>query len=153
MPTPAQGWPRDVLWQPPSRPEDAPQLFGSGDRAGGGPIAGPGDPRWVLAARAADKLEGTLLRPEHRDRLIRLGRMLGLSPFDANLVIAIVQDQARRGHPPHHCAAAGRQQLQLIALPRRRTMLDALRDNRPLGIAVILGTLLLLEVALLAWLF
>ena len=117
------------------------------------PITGPGDPRWVLAARVADKLEGTLLRPEHRERLIRLGRMLGLTPFDANLVIAIVQDQARRGHAANTCPAAGQQQLQLIALPRRTTLWQRITSSRAMTIALILATLLLAEIVLLSWLF
>ncbi|MAE61304.1 MAG: hypothetical protein CMJ49_08110 [Planctomycetaceae bacterium] len=55
------------------------------------------DPRWVLAVRVQEALEGSLLRPEHRERLLKLGRTMRLGPFDANLVIAIVQDRARRG--------------------------------------------------------
>jgi len=63
----------------------------------GQPIASPTDPRWVLALRTAEALDGAVLPPERRDRLVRLGKLLGMTPFDANLVIAIVQDQARRG--------------------------------------------------------
>jgi len=59
----------------------------------------PNDPRWVLAIRTNELMQGPLLRPEHRENLLRLGRMLGLTPFEANLVLAIVQDQARRGEP------------------------------------------------------
>jgi len=66
----------------------------------GTPLRGATDPRWVLAVRCAEQLQGAILSPERRERLIELGRVLGLSPFDANLVIAIVQDQARRGYPP-----------------------------------------------------
>jgi len=55
------------------------------------------DPRWVLALRCREALQGTLLPPDQRDRLLRLGRAFGLTPFEANLVLAIVQDQARRG--------------------------------------------------------
>ena len=47
--------------------------------------------------RTREQLQGSILRPERRERLIRLGRALGLGPFESNLVIAIVQDQARRG--------------------------------------------------------
>ncbi len=57
----------------------------------------PDDPRWVLAVRTRELMQGALLAPEHRSNLLRLGRILGLTPFEANLVIAIVQDQARRG--------------------------------------------------------
>lgn len=58
------------------------------------------DPRWVFAARVASQLEGghaAVLRPERRERLVKTARLLGLRPFDAALVIALVQDAARRG--------------------------------------------------------
>ncbi|MEX2672170.1 MAG: hypothetical protein WD294_08690 [Phycisphaeraceae bacterium] len=55
------------------------------------------DPRWVLAVRTQQVLQGAMLRPAERQNLLRVGRLMGLNPFDANLVIAIVQDQARRG--------------------------------------------------------
>ena len=61
------------------------------------------DARRVLSLRAAESLEGgraALLRPERRRRLVELATRLGLRPFDANLVIAIVQDGARRGLSP-----------------------------------------------------
>jgi len=58
------------------------------------------DVRWILASKAAQAIEGgraALLRPEARKRLLSEARSLGLRPFDANLVLAIVQDQARIG--------------------------------------------------------
>jgi len=70
--------------------------------------------------RSAESLEGTILRPEKRQKLIRLGRMMGLSLFDSNLVIAIVQDQARRGYAPSYCPGAGEKQLAMVPLPRQR---------------------------------
>jgi hypothetical protein len=57
----------------------------------------PTDPRWVLAARAYSQLQGSTLSPERRDRVMRSAKTLGIRPFDANVIIAIVQDQARRG--------------------------------------------------------
>lgn len=63
------------------------------------PITAASDPRWVLAIRTAELLEGPVLSHEKRQRLLRLGRLMGLSPFSANLVIAIMQDRARRGRP------------------------------------------------------
>lgn len=59
----------------------------------------PGDPRWVLAARAYSQLQGTTLTPDRRDRVLQTARLLGVRPFDANVIIAIVQDTARRGQP------------------------------------------------------
>src|SRR6185295_11957443 len=61
------------------------------------------DARWVLAVRASQSLEGgaaAILAPERRRRLISFALGMGLRAFDANLVIAIVQDAARCGLPP-----------------------------------------------------
>lgn len=58
------------------------------------------DARWILARRAAEAIEGgraAILRPEVRARLVATGERLGLRTFDANLVLAIVQDDARSG--------------------------------------------------------
>lgn len=62
------------------------------------------DPRLGFAVRVAQQLEGgraALLRPERRRRLLREARRLGLRPFDAHLIVAIVQDGARRRTPAH----------------------------------------------------
>lgn len=88
---------------------------GTGGGVGGGsPALRPTDPRWVLALRVRERLEGALLRPDQRQRLIRLGSVLGLTAFEANLVIAIVQDNARRGGDLG--AAVG----SLASVPRHR---------------------------------
>lgn len=60
----------------------------------------PTDPRWVYAVRVAYTLQGgraAVLRPSDRRHLRQLAGYLGLRPFDANLIIAIVQDAARSG--------------------------------------------------------
>lgn len=62
----------------------------------------PADPRWVLAMQTHARLQGATLPPERRDELLRNGRKLGLRAFEANLVIAIVQDQARAGGSAPH---------------------------------------------------
>ena len=64
--------------------------------AAGNPALDPADPRWVLAVRTAAALQGSALTPERRARVMRTARRIGLRPFDANLIIAIVQDHARR---------------------------------------------------------
>lgn len=59
-----------------------------------------GDARAIFALRVGELLDGgraAILTPENRRRLVDLGQRLGLRAFDANLVIAIVQDGARRG--------------------------------------------------------
>jgi len=61
------------------------------------------DARWVFAARVASSIDGgraAILTPEKRQRLLTQAQRLGLRRFDANLVIAIVQDSARCGHEP-----------------------------------------------------
>lgn len=85
------------------------------------PVLEARDPRWVLALRTAEALEGPILRPEKRQRLLRLGRVMGLSPFAANLVIAVVQDRARRGVVRDDLTHAAAADLALIpqAQPRR----------------------------------
>lgn len=56
------------------------------------------DARWVFAVRVRREVQGghaAIVTPESRKRLLRLANRLGLRDFDANLVIAIVQDDAR----------------------------------------------------------
>jgi hypothetical protein len=63
----------------------------------------PSDPRWVLAVEVARNLQGgraAILTPERRARAMNFAREMGLRPFDASLVIAIVQDAARTNARP-----------------------------------------------------
>lgn len=61
------------------------------------------DARWVFAVQVAREIElsgapsAGVLAPERRRNLVRLATRLGLRQFDANLVIAIVQDGSRTG--------------------------------------------------------
>ena len=59
----------------------------------------PNDPRWVLAVQTAAQLEGDRLSPEARKRIARTAQLLGVRAFDANMIMAIVQDYARRKQP------------------------------------------------------
>ena len=61
------------------------------------PDLDPTDPRWVLAVRAYTQLQGSALTFDRRERLMRTARTMGVRPFDAGMIIAIVQDRARRG--------------------------------------------------------
>ncbi len=72
------------------------------------------DPRWVLAAQTYAQLQGTVLPPERRDKLMRLGSILGLRTFDTNVIIAVVQDTARRHEPLGEARAL----LQMVPAPR-----------------------------------
>lgn len=115
-------------------------------------LAGPADPRWVLAARTAEVMEGAVLPPQRRERLIRLGGVLGLSVFDANLVIAIVQDQARRGYPKESILSQAEAQLRMVPLPRRHTFREAFTGRKGWMLGAILAGILVVEMALLVWL-
>jgi hypothetical protein len=60
----------------------------------------PLDGRWLMALKVAHALEGgraAILSPERRRVLLNQARGLGLRDFDANLLIAIVQDGRRSG--------------------------------------------------------
>ncbi len=109
------------------------------------PVSDPHDPRWVLALRVSESLDGEVLPPERRERLLKLGRVLGLTQFDAALVIACVQDQARRGVEPQMCPRAAEPQLRMIAKPGGH-------KNRSWGkVTVWLGLMLLIEYVVLFW--
>jgi hypothetical protein len=62
------------------------------------------DLRRIFSMRVAASLEGgraAILTPDSRRRLVTEARRAGLRAFEANLIIALVQDGARRGLPPH----------------------------------------------------
>lgn len=90
------------------------------------------DARWVFASRVSESLEGgraAMLRPERRRRLVDLAQRLGLTHFDASLVIAIVQDSARRGEDMHGPSASPR----LVLIPARRRQARTLAPLFPRG--------------------
>ncbi|MEM8736865.1 MAG: hypothetical protein AAGG38_00060 [Planctomycetota bacterium] len=113
-------------------------------------IAGTTDSRWVLAVRVAEELEGAILPPDKRDRLVKLGKMFGLTAFDANLIIAIVQDQARRGFSPSHCPAAGEGLLRMVPPARRERWMTG---RRTLLIAALIAGFIALELVVLSLVF
>ena len=71
------------------------------------------DPRWVLALRTVAELNGPILTSEGRHRVLRNAQSLGIRSFDANLIMALVQDRARRGESIDQACGA----LKLIAIP------------------------------------
>lgn len=117
------------------------------------PLQGSSDPRWVLAVRTAELLQGNLLSPERRERIVRMARLFDLTPFDANMIIAIVQDQARRGIAPHLCPAAGEPQLRMITPPKRTTILQAISSRYGTKVMLLLSVLIVIEAAILLWAF
>jgi hypothetical protein len=111
------------------------------------------DPRWVLAIRVSEQLEGTILRPDKRERLVKLGKLLGLTAFDANLIIAIVQDQARRGYEPSYCPTAGEAQLAMVPMPNAARRAAGQVRHKTMCIASIIAAAITAEVFLLWWFF
>lgn len=106
----------------------------------------PDDTRWIFALRVAEQLDGgraAVLAPEKRRRLLSLGRRLGLRPFDANLLIAIVQDGARRGESPSDADAGASLRVVGPAEPRRRGWLAWLIATAALTAGIV--------AALIAW--
>jgi len=57
----------------------------------------PTDLRWIFAVRVHRELQGPILTPERREKLMTLSTRLGLRRFDAGVIISLVQDRARRG--------------------------------------------------------
>ncbi|MEM1109237.1 MAG: hypothetical protein AAGH99_11175 [Planctomycetota bacterium] len=113
-------------------------------------IAGTNDPRWVLAVRVAEQLQGSVLPPDKRDRLVKIGKMFGLTAFDANLIIAIVQDQARRGYAPAYCPTAGEPQLRMVPPPQK---IKWVTPQRTLLIAGVIAGFIALELIVLSMVF
>lgn len=83
----------------------------------------PTDPRWVLAVRAYSQLQGSSLTPDRRQKLIQTAGGMGVRPFDANLIIAIVQDNARRGRDLGEAAGT----VAMLEPPARRSRDTTLR--------------------------
>ena len=65
--------------------------------AAGTPNLAHHDPCWQLASEVSIALDGAVLAPDARRFLIKRAGRLGVRDFDANLLIALVQDRARRG--------------------------------------------------------
>ena len=61
-----------------------------------GPLLEPHDSILKLATETRLELQGPVLTPERRTKLLKLANRIGVRPFDASLVIAIEQDRARR---------------------------------------------------------
>ena len=101
------------------------------------------DPRWVLAARASQLIEGDAIPLEARGRLHRTAGALGVRPFEASLVLAIVQEQARRGEPLANAASL----LEMVPAPRRVQSPDWVRWTAAITGAALLALLLIRWIA------
>ena len=80
-------------------------------------------PHLTLAANVASRLQGTVLAPEDRETLVEQGRRMGIRDFDAHLVMAVVQDRARRGESLDDLVGP----LAMFAHPRRAWLTRHLR--------------------------
>ncbi len=87
----------------------------------------PRDPRWMVAVEAASKMEGSLLSFEHRRAVLAFAAKVGVRPFDANLIIAAVQDRARRGEDVEEAMPT----VALTARPRPGILSGRLRSPWP----------------------
>lgn len=97
------------------------------------------DVRLSFATQVATRIEGgkaAILRPAARERLLSEGKAVGLRPFDVSLVIAIVQDAARRGEGVATGPVSSR--LGLVGPGE-----GARRDWWPLVLGVVLGLVML----------
>ena len=101
-----------------------------------------GDVRVLLAMRVSESLEGgraAILRPDKRARLRKLATSLGLGDFDTSLVIAIVQDAARRGETIRSERAQGA--LRLVRPPAKQRSGELLLR---IAVALLLATAVVL---------
>lgn len=107
--------------------------------------AAEGDVRRIFALRAAQLLEGGragIMPPESRRMLVGEARRFGMRAFEANLIIAIVQDGARRGEAPGASAMA--RVLDLIPATDQRSARQLLVQRIILAALMAAGMLALL---------
>ena len=107
--------------------------------AAANPDLDPTDPRWVLAMRAYTQLQGSALTFDRRERLMRNAKCMGVRPFDASMILAIVQDRARRGGSLSDVAGT----VAMLEPPVRRRDRGVLRWIAAVASAVVATTLLI----------
>lgn len=104
------------------------------------------DVRAAFAATVAASLEGgraAILRPKARQALMASGAKLGLRPFDTSLVIAIVQDAARRGEGVNAAPVHGR--LGMVGEPESTTRIWPIALGVVLGVVMLAAMILMME--------
>lgn len=99
----------------------------------------PTDPRLVLATRTQQLLQGPALSPDRRRELLDFAHDLGMRPFDANLVIAIVQDQARQDGAQAAPPTPITHRLQIVGAPTTHPAPE--RTARHAGLALVTSVL------------
>ena len=153
-----RGKPRPVTAKPISAPDTKLRLVGNSapdvkpPTQNPTPITSATDPRWVLAVATAQLMEGVVLPPMKRESLMQQGKSMGLSPFDCSLILAIIQDRARRGIPLDECPGVSESQLALIPLPPMRSFRSVLGENPARTILIASGLLALQALLIWSWL-
>ncbi len=86
------------------------------------PIKDPHDGRWVLAVRTAESIRHGKLASDKRARLLKLGKLLGLSPMDSNRIISVIVAHADRGIAPAQLTRESFAELQQTTPPPMRSV-------------------------------
>jgi hypothetical protein len=86
------------------------------------PIKNPSDGRWVLAVRTAESIRHGRLAADKRERLLKLGKLLGLSPMDTNRIISVIVAHADRGIAPDQLTHQSFAELEQAAPPPMRNV-------------------------------
>jgi hypothetical protein len=121
------------------------------------------DARWVFAVVVRSMLEGgsqAILPPESRRRLLSQAHGAGIREFDAGLIIAIVQDGAKRGEwiAPARGASTERHEVsselreRLAMVPRaRQAHVDALGERFRARLVITCVLAVCIVLALMQW--
>ena len=90
-----------------------------------------------------------MLAFEDRRTLLALAQRLGIRSFDANLIVAIVQDRARRGEPLESAAAT----IAIIPAPTASVTTRARRwfTNNIALIAAVIILVMIADALLIGW--
>jgi hypothetical protein len=104
----------------------------------------PNDARWRLATETQQALQGAVLAYEDRRSLLALAHRMGIRAFDANLILAIVQDRARRGESLQSAAPT------IAVLPRPTAAASSAMPSSVTPSSVTLPSVTLLWVAAIA---
>ncbi|MAX26948.1 MAG: hypothetical protein CMJ19_20835 [Phycisphaeraceae bacterium] len=86
------------------------------------PIKDPHDGRWVLAVRTAESIRHGKLAADKRDRLLKLGKLLGLSPMDSHRIISVIVAHAESGIAPAQLTRQSFAELEQAAPPPMRSV-------------------------------
>jgi hypothetical protein len=112
----------------------------------------PTDARWRLATETQQALQGAVLAFEDRRELLALANRLGIRSFDANLIVALVQDRARRGEPLQSAAAT----IAMLPNPQGKWPKDTVHAQGERGLAWIwiaaMVTAVAVDALLVGWL-